>query len=119
MRSTGKSTIVQRFKLGWAVVYLLIALKPALAADVASEDTQLAMLVRQLDMLDRLAEQSERLPHESVARYHFDYGRLHADVERIRTGIRDYLSPPRAQPRDPDALLGDYRVTQDKTAARP
>jgi RAQPRD family integrative conjugative element protein len=117
MRTTGKSKIVLRYTLRLTLVALLLG--PALAADVASEDAQLAMLVRQLDMLDRIAEQSERLPHESVARYHFDYARLHADVKRIRAGIRDYLSPQRAQPRDPDALLGDYGAANDKTEARP
>ena len=43
------------------------------------------------------------------ARYHFDYGRLAADLERVRGGIHDYLTPSRAQPRDPAELLGDYR----------
>lgn len=119
MNRTGNPTIVRRRALGLVLVSLIVGLQPALAGDTASEEAQLAILVRQLDMLDRLAEQTERLPHDSVARYHFDYARLHADVERMRAGIRDYLSPPRAQPRDPDALLGDYRAANEQTERRP
>ena len=30
-------------------------------------------------------------------------------VARVRAGIEDHLTPSRAQPRDPDALAGQYR----------
>lgn len=83
------------------------------AADTAPENTQLALLVRQLDQIDREAQRAESLPASTNSRYHFDYARLHSDIARIRRGIEDYLSPPRAQPRDPDALSGEYRATQD------
>lgn len=118
MSSSGKPTIIRRCALGLVLVSFLVSQKSAPAADAASEDAQLAILVRQLDMIDRLAAQSEQLPRESTTRYHFDYARLHADVQRIRAGIRNYLSPQRAQPRDPDMLLGDYRAEQ-KTQAQP
>lgn len=91
----------------------------AAAADNASERAQLAALDRQLGMLAHLAEQSARLPHDGGARYHFDYARLQADIARIRGGVEDYLSPPRAQPRDPDALLGDYRSATPHTQVQP
>jgi RAQPRD family integrative conjugative element protein len=118
MSTSGKPTIIQPCTLGLMLLAFLVTLKSAPAADAASEDAQLSILVRQLDMIDRLAAQSEQLPHESAARYHFDYARLHADVQRMRAGIQDYLSPQRAQPRDPDLLLGDYRAEQ-KTQAHP
>ena len=35
--------------------------------------------------------------------------KLREDIERVRSGIRDYLTPQRAQPRDPATLIGDYR----------
>ena len=114
MTITGNSTIICRYALSLALFSQVVDLQPSFATDTASEEARLAILVRQLDMLDRLAEQSERLPHESAARYHFDYVRLHADVQRIRAGVRDYLSPPRAQPRDPDTLLGEYRATPER-----
>lgn len=82
------------------------------AADTASEQAQLAMLLRQLDALERLAQEAAKLQPDGATRYHFDYSRLYADIERVRAGIRDYLTPQRAQPRDGDALLGLYRAAQ-------
>lgn len=87
----------------------LLTFQSSVAADDAAEPERLIALVRQLDMLDRLAEHSERLPKHDATRYHFDYVRLREDIERVRSGIRDYLTPQRAQPRDPGALIGDYR----------
>ncbi|MGB3749183.1 MAG: RAQPRD family integrative conjugative element protein [Rhodanobacter sp.] len=94
---------------GLLLACLLVGPAPALAADAASEHAQLAALVRQLDMLDRLAEHSATLPRPDGSRYHFDYARLREDIEHVRAGIQDYLTPQRAQPRDPVALLGGYR----------
>lgn len=85
-------------------------LQPAVAADKTMEREQLATLVRQLDMLDRLAKHSGSLPRQDGSRYHFDYARLREDIARVRNGIRDYLTPQRAQPRDPVKLAGDYRL---------
>lgn len=81
---------------------------PASAADTL-ESADLAALLRQLDMAERIARNAETLSPNSASRYHFDYARLHADIARIRAGIEDYLNPRRAQPRDPDALSGEYR----------
>ncbi|GKS83674.1 RAQPRD family integrative conjugative element protein [Acidovorax sp. SUPP1855] len=77
--------------------------------DAAIERERLAAIVRQLDLIDRLVGQSSTVAPDVPARYHFDYTRLNADLQRVRAGIRDYLSPQRAQPRDPAALSGDYR----------
>ncbi|WP_313024490.1 integrative conjugative element protein, RAQPRD family [Pseudomonas lopnurensis] len=90
---------------------LVLALLCLCVSAPASADTQeharLAAALRQLDAIEHLvAEQPSADEH---ARYHFDYSRLRADLERVRTGIRDYLSPSRAQPRDSAQLLGDYR----------
>jgi RAQPRD family integrative conjugative element protein len=82
-------------------------LSPALAADTP-EHEQLAALIRQLELIDRLAGQAARVAPQG--RDHFDYVRLREDVERVRGGIRDYLVPLRAQPRDPTPLAGDYRT---------
>lgn len=78
------------------------------AADADLENARLAALVRQLDMLERIAAQSAS-SSPAGTRYHFDYARLRQDLTRIRTGIEDYLSPRRAQPRDPNTLSGEYR----------
>lgn len=92
-----------------ALACLLLGSTPVIAADSSPEREHLAALSRQLDLLDRLAEHSERLPKQDASRYHFDYARLREDIERVRSGIRDYLTPQRAQPRDPATLIGDYR----------
>jgi len=86
----------------------LIVCAPVLA-DADLENARLAALLRQLDALDRMAAMSAAAA-PSGTRYHFDYARLRQDVARIRTGIEDYLSPQRAQPRDPDALTGEYQI---------
>lgn len=79
------------------------------AGDTAPEHAQLAALARQLDLFERTARHSASLARTERVRYHFGYARLQQDIERIRAGIGDYLTPQRAQPRDPVELLGDYR----------
>lgn len=81
------------------------------AARSASEQENLALVLRQLDMIERVALRSDGQPVSRSARYHFDYQRLQSDLEQIRQGINGYLSPSRAQPRDPGALSGHYTRT--------
>jgi len=88
---------------------LLLGSTPVIAADSSLEREHLAALSRQLDLIDRLAEHAAHTAPQERTRYHFDYARLHQDIERIRTGIHDYLTPQRAQPRDPVELSSDYR----------
>ena len=118
METTRNPAQVRRFAVEapWAVrvAALLLAaagLQPAIAADAsdnAAEREMLAAVTRQLELLDRLAEHAATTAPQERARYHFDYARLRADLERVRTGVRDYLVPQRAQPRDPVPLVGDY-----------
>lgn len=118
METTRNPAQVWRFALAapWALrlAALLLAaagLQPAVAADAsdnAAEREMLAAVTRQIDLLDRLAERAAVTAPQERARYHFDYDRLRADLERVRTGVRDYLVPQRAQPRDPVPLAGDY-----------
>ena len=109
MSTTGRSAHPHWRAWGFALTLLLLGAQQTLAADQDVERAQLAALVRQLDMLDRLAEHGASLPVEPGVRYHFDYARLREDIARIREGLRDYLAPQRAQPRDPVPLAGDYR----------
>jgi len=82
------------------------------------EQDQLNLVQQQLDIIERLATQAEVAnPSESIDRYRFDYPRLIQDIQRIRQGVRDYLSPSRAQPRDPTELVGDYHL--DTPSAEP
>ncbi|HBO3041388.1 RAQPRD family integrative conjugative element protein [Pseudomonas aeruginosa] len=111
MTTTGKPTTDCRRAPALALV-LAVALTnatPASAGDASPEHAQLATLARQLDLIDRLAEHAAHTAPQQRARYHFDHARLRKDLQRVRTGIQDYLTPPRAQPRDPVELSGDYR----------
>ena len=87
----------------------------ARAAETASENAQLATLLRQLDTLERLAQDASRLSSDGATRYHFDYARLYADIARLRAGLQDYITPPRAQPRDAETLIGQYRTEKIDT----
>ncbi|QCG68201.1 RAQPRD family integrative conjugative element protein [Pseudomonas veronii] len=82
------------------------------------EQGQFSLILQQLDTIERLATRAET-PSTSEAgdRYRFDYPRLTQDIRRIRQGVQDYLSPSRAQPRDPTELVGDYRL--DTPPAKP
>lgn len=106
--------ITRRYRLLVALLAVCaLSVEQVLAGDGATEHTQLAALIRQLDMIDRLAEHNASLPRQDGSRYYFDYERLHKDIERVRQGVRDYLVPKRAQPRDPVELLGHYRQTSE------
>ncbi len=91
------------------ICLLLMAMLNTVTPAAANEPAHLAALLRQLDQIERQAKISARLPRDNTSRYHFDYTRFRDDVQRMREGIRDHLSPQRAQPRDPLPLSGDYR----------
>ncbi|MBV6826464.1 RAQPRD family integrative conjugative element protein [Pseudomonas sp. PD9R] len=77
----------------------------------AHEQDQLSLIQRQLDTIERLATRAEGASTaEPGDRYRFDYPRLSQDIQRIRQGVQGYLSPSRAQPRDPSELVGEYRL---------
>jgi len=77
----------------------------------AHEQDQLSLIQRQFETIERLATQAEAASRlEPNERYRFDYPRLIQDLQRIRQGVQGYLSPSRAQPRDPSELVGDYRL---------
>lgn len=94
---------------------LVLACTPTLgSAGEAEQRAELALLERQLEGLERQAAQSAAQAAASYtangSRYHFDFTRLRDDLQRVRGGVRDYLAPPRAQPRDPVELRGEYRT---------
>ncbi|MFN1266855.1 integrative conjugative element protein, RAQPRD family [Pseudomonas lundensis] len=95
--------------MGAFTLSLLLVTPLTLASGTAQEPARLTNLLRQLDQIERQAEASARLPRDDTSRYHFDYTRFRDDVQRMRQGIRDHLSPRRAQPRDQLPLSGDYR----------
>lgn len=81
-------------------------------AQESTEQIELTAMVRQIDWMQHIAAQKASHPGDTRytrSRYHFDYQRLSADLIRMRSGISDYLTPERAQPRDPLELDGHYR----------
>lgn len=93
----------------------------ASATDPDLHRQNLASALRQLDLLDRfLVTVSSTYQPSPADRYHFDHTRLREDLQRVRAGIQAYLSPPRAQPSEPEPLAGDYLLsvrTADAQAA--
>lgn len=86
----------------------------------AHEENQLSLVLRQLDIIERLATRAETAnPSKSIERYRFDYPRLIQDIQRMRQGVQSYLSPSRAQPRDPTELVGDYRLDTPPAESSP
>ena len=86
----------------------------------AHEQDQFSLIQQQLDIIERLATQAEAASTaEPVERYRFDYLRLSQDIQRIRHGVQGYLSPSRAQPRDPSELVGDYRLDTPSVEPSP
>lgn len=82
------------------------------------EQVQLCLIQQQLDTIERLVTRAKTASTaESLERYRFDYPRLSQDIQRIRHGVQGYLSPSRAQPRDPTELVDDYRL--DTPSAEP
>lgn len=109
MRSMHVLGCPRLFRLTLPLAAVLCCLQAVWAADPAHESERLAAIKRQLQLAGRLAEHAAASAPTERLRYHFDYARLHHDIERIRAGLNDYLTPQRAQPRDPVELLGDYR----------
>ncbi|CAD2254604.1 RAQPRD family integrative conjugative element protein [Xanthomonas arboricola] len=96
------------------ILTALMVMHPhAAAASPPSQGQDIAAALRQLDALDRLIQNSETSTVVAPGqRYYLDYTRLRADVARVRVGLQDYLTPPRAQPRDPVEIVGQYRAEQ-------
>lgn|SRR5690606_5841961 len=84
----------------------------ASATDPDLHRQNLANALHQLDLLDRfLATVGSTYQPSPSDRYYFDHTRLRADLQQVRVGIKAYLSPPRAQPREPEPLSGDYLLS--------
>jgi len=97
----------------------LVFCAPVMAASPSEHElTYLALMLRQLDMTVRIADESAKAATPETSRYHFDYERFNADIERIRAGVQDYLTPQRAQPRDPVAFNGQYRAEQGEQSGQ-
>ncbi|PFG25104.1 RAQPRD family integrative conjugative element protein [Pseudomonas lurida] len=90
------------------MMYCMASSGFASAAD--DEHQQLSLMLRQLDYLGRLAASPDTFLIDPSARYTFDYPRFSADINLMRQGINEYLTPSRAQPRNPPKLTGHYTL---------
>lgn len=111
-----------RLALGLTLALMLFGLSVSghsLADDTTPEHARLEAVLRQIDTIERLIAEETARSRIEQNRYYFDYTRLTADLERMRSGIRDYLAPSRAQPRDPAALSGNYRQPTPLPASTP
>lgn len=103
----------------WLLLSLAIVHGSSYAAS-AQEQAQFSLILQQLDTIERLATRAKTTSTaEPDARYRFDYPRLSQDIQRIRQGVQGYLSPSRAQPRDPVELVGDYRLDTPREETSP
>ena len=99
---------------------VLISFNSGSYAASAYEQEQLSLVQHQLDTIEHVSTRAETaITVEPGERYRFDYPRLIRDIQRIRLGVQDYLSPSRAQPRDPSELVGDYRLDTSPTDPSP
>lgn len=101
-----------------SLLFVLTIIYGGSYAASAREQDQFNLIQQQLDAIERLAARAKATrTSEPNERYRFDYPRLTQDIQRIHQGVQDYLSPSRAQPRDPGELIGDYRL--DTPPAEP
>lgn len=89
-------------------LFALIGESTAIASEIVDEHTRLATVLRELSAIERLTYTEDPIRESGPSRRHFSYVDLRADIQRVSTGIKNYLSPPRAAPRDVVDLHGSY-----------
>lgn len=79
-----------------------------------TEREELTLSLNQLSQIEASLHRAQQSARTGVnERYYFDYPRIHSDITTLRSGIENYLTPARAQPRDTATLVGQYR--EEKT----
>lgn len=95
------------------IIVSLFITSSALAAPL-TEREELTLSLNQLTQIEASLHRAQQSARTSInERYYFDYPRIHSDITILRNGIKHYLTPARAQPRDMATLTGQYR--QEKT----
>ncbi len=110
-RRPSSASLSRIAQYGLIAVIGCICFPPLADAASASEQANIEVMIRQLNALEDSARRSAHVADEPGQRYYFDYERLAGDIQRIRQGLQDYLTPSRAQPRDPAELTGNYTLT--------
>ncbi|EBF7356107.1 conjugal transfer protein [Salmonella enterica] len=88
---------------------LLFGGSSALAAPL-TEREELTLTLNQLNQIEASLHRAQQSARTGInERYYFDYQRIHSDITILRNGIKHYLTPARAQPRDVMTMVGQYR----------
>ncbi|EAV3918231.1 RAQPRD family integrative conjugative element protein [Salmonella enterica] len=84
-------------------------------ASPLTEREELTLSLNQLTQIEASLHRAQQSARTGLnERYYFDYPRIHSDITTLRSGIENYLTPARAQPRDTATLVGQY--SEEKTA---
>ncbi|EIV7688721.1 conjugal transfer protein [Salmonella enterica] len=84
------------------------------SATPLTEREELTLSLNQLSQIEASLHRAQQSARTGInERYYFDYPRIHGDITTLRSGIENYLTPARAQPRDTATLVGQYR--EEKT----
>ncbi|ELN8035921.1 conjugal transfer protein [Salmonella enterica] len=95
------------------IIVSLFITSSALAAPL-TEREELTLSLNQLTQIEASLHRAQQSARTGLnERYYFDYPRIHSDITILRNGIKHYLTPARAQPRDMATLTEQYR--QEKT----
>lgn len=101
-----------KYFLFW-FLFILLDLPPAFAAPL-TEREELTLSLNQLRQIEASLHRAQQSAKTGInERYYFDYPHIHSDISTLRSGIENYLTPIRAQPRDTATLVGQYR--EEKT----
>lgn len=83
-------------------------------ASPLTEREELTLTLNQLSQIEASLHRAQQSARTGInERYYFDYPRIHSDITTLHSGIENYLTPARAQPRDTATLVGQYR--EEKT----
>jgi len=94
---------------------ILLSLPTFTFAVPLTEREELTLSLSQLNQIEASLNRAQQSARTDInERYYFDYPRIHSDITTLRSGIENYLTPIRAQPRDTATLVGQYREEKTK-----
>ncbi|HEI8505956.1 TPA: RAQPRD family integrative conjugative element protein [Serratia marcescens] len=101
--------VVRGIGAGCVLGLILFTVFPAQASEKDELASAQRMLVQVQAALERARVAAVQADPSERGRFFFDYARATADLKTIHAGIDRYLEPSRAQPRDGNAVAGNYR----------
>ena len=85
--------------------FFLLSIAFVAMASQASEKEELAQSIKQLEAAKLSLQRAQASVRVSVkSREYFDYQAAQHDIATVQEGIKQYLNPSRALPRNPKAL---------------